>query len=584
MERDSDGARWRGDFTKPYLEDISAKTGSFKKFAVFAKMLVAAVVDSSESVFVDLLTYADLERLKRRRNESGANAKGVMADSLKTEVSPVSQKRYLILTHADEFDRVHYPLPLLFEHEPSPAALQSVVARLKKENKALREGSPGGATEAGELARLRSECARLRALNVHLENRLVAGADVPSVPEDSEFSNRESLNVPPAYEHVERLQAEVKTCTRALVDLKRQLEDSRIERRSLETQLKNSESSKNRLVAKKQRELDDALRDVSKRRDVERELRIKVKDLGIQCEGLERRLKAGGGSYGCFHGVGGYSSKPTSRASSVERGSRPSSRRGGSRSPGGPASSRLPRDAASRAHAHGFRTPTRGRSPSPVPGYGRSDWQGRDRAPRSPRFDPTAYVREKRAREEARFRNSARGAASGAASPARERERVRSRGASPNPRASLRNGAASPGGAHGFGSGASRPWAPSPRRRERSPSPGESSRRASKENFPSPRYASTARHASSTTTRGASPGRVLRDVQRRLTDVAAAGRKGVAEKNAGDSKPSAENSSSRPEDASAEIADIDSRLAALQMFLKEAKAAGSPAGKESVTA
>ena len=33
-------------------------------------------------------------------------------------------------------------------------------------------------------------------------------------------------------------------------------------------------------------------------------------------------------------------------------------------------------------------------------------------------------------------------------------------------------------------------------------------------------------------------------------------------------------------DASAEIADIDSRLAALQTFLREAKSAGSPAGKE----
>ena len=60
MERESDGARWRGDFSKKYVEEVSAKTCSFKKFAVFAKMLVAAVVDASETVFVDLLTYADL--------------------------------------------------------------------------------------------------------------------------------------------------------------------------------------------------------------------------------------------------------------------------------------------------------------------------------------------------------------------------------------------------------------------------------------------------------------------------------------------------------------------------------------------
>ena len=109
---------------------LSAKTGSFKKFAVFAKMLVAAVVDASETVFVDLLTYADLERLKRERGAARGEANGTRAtaDGAKArDVSPASQKRYLILTHADEFDRTHYPLPLVFEDDPSPQALQATV-------------------------------------------------------------------------------------------------------------------------------------------------------------------------------------------------------------------------------------------------------------------------------------------------------------------------------------------------------------------------------------------------------------------------------------------------------------------------
>jgi hypothetical protein len=62
-------------------------------------------------------------------------------------------------------------------------------------------------------------------------------------------------------------------------------------------------------------------------------------------------------------------------------------------------------------------------------------------------------------------------------------------------------------------------------------------------------------------------------VQRRLTEVAAGDKKTSANEK-GTKKASA------PADASAEIADIDSRLAALQMFLKEAKASGSPVGKE----
>lgn len=39
------------------MEDITAKTGNFKKFAVFVKMLLTAVKQASDSVFVDLLTY-----------------------------------------------------------------------------------------------------------------------------------------------------------------------------------------------------------------------------------------------------------------------------------------------------------------------------------------------------------------------------------------------------------------------------------------------------------------------------------------------------------------------------------------------
>ncbi|CAN0451051.1 unnamed protein product, partial [Scytosiphon promiscuus] len=43
------------------VEGITQKTGSAKKFPVFVKMLLAALGDDGGgSVFVDLLTYADL--------------------------------------------------------------------------------------------------------------------------------------------------------------------------------------------------------------------------------------------------------------------------------------------------------------------------------------------------------------------------------------------------------------------------------------------------------------------------------------------------------------------------------------------
>lgn len=43
MERKSDASSWKGEFSAKYVEDITAKTGNFKKFPVFVKMLASAV-------------------------------------------------------------------------------------------------------------------------------------------------------------------------------------------------------------------------------------------------------------------------------------------------------------------------------------------------------------------------------------------------------------------------------------------------------------------------------------------------------------------------------------------------------------
>jgi hypothetical protein len=45
----------------------------------------------------------------------------------------VNTKRYLILTYAVEFDRVHYPLPLTHQDSASPEALQRTIQRLRKD-------------------------------------------------------------------------------------------------------------------------------------------------------------------------------------------------------------------------------------------------------------------------------------------------------------------------------------------------------------------------------------------------------------------------------------------------------------------
>ena len=60
--------------TNKDVEDLTARTGSFKRFPVFARMLVTAALRTSDAVYMDLLTYADLELLKAKRAAAAAAA------------------------------------------------------------------------------------------------------------------------------------------------------------------------------------------------------------------------------------------------------------------------------------------------------------------------------------------------------------------------------------------------------------------------------------------------------------------------------------------------------------------------------
>ncbi len=57
-------ASWHGEFSASFVEAMTGKTGSFKAFDVFVKMLQGALWQQSDTVFVDLLTYADLVRAR----------------------------------------------------------------------------------------------------------------------------------------------------------------------------------------------------------------------------------------------------------------------------------------------------------------------------------------------------------------------------------------------------------------------------------------------------------------------------------------------------------------------------------------
>ena len=163
-EESRTGRRWRGDYTSKYIEDVTTKTGNFKKFTVFVRMLLNSLENASESVFCDLLTYQDLEMLKSRKGGKSSNAAG-SSQGFNQSNSKMSQKRYLILTYAVEFDRVHYPLPLNYDENPDPSALQATIRRLREQNEDLRNVMPSGEIDVPSILqeneRLKSEVTKL---------------------------------------------------------------------------------------------------------------------------------------------------------------------------------------------------------------------------------------------------------------------------------------------------------------------------------------------------------------------------------------------------------------------------------------
>nr|XP_046267258.1 centrosomal protein CCDC61 isoform X2 [Scatophagus argus] len=147
--------QWRGEFDPAYIEDLTRKTGNFKQFPIFCSMLESAVRKMSDSVTLDLLTYADLELLRNRKAGVVSRPRGHQ------QSSALTAKRYLILIYTVEFDRIHYPLPLPYVGKPDPAALQKEVRALRAELSAVTSHGVNKSAEL-EIQRLRAELALVK--------------------------------------------------------------------------------------------------------------------------------------------------------------------------------------------------------------------------------------------------------------------------------------------------------------------------------------------------------------------------------------------------------------------------------------
>ncbi|KAK3093960.1 hypothetical protein FSP39_022289 [Pinctada imbricata] len=233
--------QWRASFDSQYIEDLTHKTGNFKQFHIFTSMLESAVTQSSDSVSLDLLTFADLESLRQRK--TGSSAKSSIPAN---RTVSLNSKRYLILTYTVEFDRIHYPLPLPYMGKPDPRALQETIRQLRNEIKTLRQ-TGGSDFRVKEMEKLQKDYKMLQKEKEQIEEEFL------------------------------RFRREMKsTSTGNAVKEIRMLKSIT---RNLEEELMKEKTRHQRSTSKRSQEYRDLLEEVEELRASERNLRVRVKSL-----------------------------------------------------------------------------------------------------------------------------------------------------------------------------------------------------------------------------------------------------------------------------------------------------------------
>jgi coiled-coil domain-containing protein 61 len=90
-------------------------------------MLISALKrDATDELFVDLMTQYDLVLLKAKKG-----GKDLSQFPRPQGDEWTNQKRYLILTHVQEFEKVHFPMPLMHLAEPDVAVLRRTFSRMQ---------------------------------------------------------------------------------------------------------------------------------------------------------------------------------------------------------------------------------------------------------------------------------------------------------------------------------------------------------------------------------------------------------------------------------------------------------------------
>eukprot|EP01034_Spumella_vulgaris_P034199 gene34199-42168_t len=93
-----------------------------------------------------------------------------------------------------EYDRVHYPLPLLFEEVPTLDSLQRTIVRLKRQCESLKAENANHEFSTENERELRSSLAQFRAENQELKHRLRQAESRLSKQNNSAALNTSHLN------------------------------------------------------------------------------------------------------------------------------------------------------------------------------------------------------------------------------------------------------------------------------------------------------------------------------------------------------------------------------------------------------
>mmetsp|Transcript_28882 Transcript_28882/g.66754 ORF Transcript_28882/g.66754 Transcript_28882/m.66754 type:complete len:646 (+) Transcript_28882:76-2013(+) len=404
VEQKSNGDRWHGEFSARYIEDVTHQTGNYKKFQVFVKMLSTGLRQESDSVFVDLLTYQDLEMLRSRQTRKPSS----------NTSHKNSNKRYLILTYAVEFDRVHYPLPLSFVDIPPVDALQATIRRLRAD---LEEAKRGNASS--------SETRRLREENADLKLRLkrsqpTNGSDTKALEQELQSTLRERDQLRRDLEQAQR------DCDREVAAIKRECDAlvSELDKQTAELEhLREAVAQRSTtphdaketvLLRRKLRAAEDELREektaareeqgalrhelvvsteqLDRSKQTVLDLRAKCRELTSELDLLKKRQR-----------MSHSGDSPSTDRMAVRRGVYQEARAG----------------------ARPSRTPSPGTSRGPSPGRSATGSTG---SRPFTRFDPTAYVRNKTSSIGARSRTPSPRVGPGSRPSSAERSGVNGRG------------------------------------------------------------------------------------------------------------------------------------------------------------